>query len=134
MRTTIYETMARGSVSPRSKGSCFPARLGRRCHHKPPSADGDVFQTGDGQPVNPASFSKAFGRLVARSVLPRVRLHDLRHTYATSPHGSGLIPVLLSERLDHTSIAVTIDRYSHIIPSIDRNADVVVAQLTLSPN
>ena len=40
--------------------------------------------------------------------------------------------MLLSERLGHTSIAVTIDRYSHVIPSIDKNAADVVAQLILS--
>jgi integrase len=90
-----------------------------------------VFQSGDGQPVNPASFSNTFDRLVARSELPRIRLHDLRHTYATLALRLGTHPVVLSERLGHTSIAVTIDRYSHVIPSIDRDAADVVAQLIL---
>ena len=91
-----------------------------------------MFQSPDGQPVNPASFSNTFDRLVARSGLPRIRLHDLRHTYATLALRLGTHPVLLSERLGHTSIAVTIDRYSHVIPSIDKNAADVVAQLILS--
>ena len=95
------------------------------------SRDGYVFQTTDGQPVNPASFSNTFDRLVARSGLPRIRLHDLRHTYATLALRLGTHPVLLSERLGHSSIAVTIDRYSHVIPSVDRNAADVVAQLIL---
>ena len=93
--------------------------------------DAYVFQTIDGQPVNPASFSNTFDRLVARSGLPRIRLHDLRHTYATLALRLGTHPVLLSERLGHTSIAVTIDRYSHVIPSIDRNAADVVANRIL---
>ena len=93
--------------------------------------DDYLFQSGDGQPVNPASFSNTFDRLVARSELPRIRLHDLRHTYATLALRLGTNPVLLSERLGHTSIAVTIDRYSHVIPSIDRHAADVVAQLIL---
>ena len=59
----------------------------------------------DGQPANPASFSSTFDRLVARSGLPRIRLHDLRHTYATLDLRLGTHPVLLSERLGHTSIA-----------------------------
>ena len=75
-----------------------------------------------GRPVNPASFSTTFDRLVTRSGLPRIRLHDLRHTYATLALRLGAHPVLLSDRLGHTSIAVTIDRYSHVIPSMDRNA------------
>ena len=95
------------------------------------SRDDYVFQSTDGLPVNPASFSNTFDRLVARSGLPRIRLHDLRHTYATLALRLGTHPVLLSERLGHTSIAVTIDRYSHVIPSIDRNAADVVAQLVL---
>ena len=47
------------------------------------SRGGYVFRSGDDQSVNPASFSTTFDRLVARSGLPRIRLHDLRHTYAT---------------------------------------------------
>ena len=96
------------------------------------SRDDYVFRSTDGQPVNPASFSTTFDRLVARSGLPHIRLHDLRHTYATLALRLGTHPVLLSERLGHTSIAVTIDRYSHVIPSIDRAAADVVAQLILS--
>jgi integrase len=92
------------------------------------SRDGYVFQSINGQPVNPASFSKTVDWLVARIGLPRIRLHDLRHTYATLALRLGTHPVLLSERLGHTSIAVTIDRYSHVIPGIDRHAADVVAQ------
>jgi integrase len=97
------------------------------------SRDDYVFQSADGQPVNPASFSNTFDRLVAHSGLPRIRLHDLRHTYATLALRFGTHPVLLSDRLVHTSIAVTIDRYSHVIPSIDRHAADVVAQRILPP-
>ena len=98
------------------------------------SRDGYVFQSGDGRPVNPASFSTTFDRLIARSGLLRIRLDDLRHTYATLALRLGTHPVLLSERLGHTSIAVTIDRYSHVIPSMDRHAADVVAQKILSPS
>ena len=97
-----------------------------------PARDDFVFRTANGQPVNPASFSDTFDWLVRRSGLPRIRLHDLRHTYATLALRLGLHPVLLSERLGHTPIAVTLDRYSHLIPSIDRNAAEVVAQQILS--
>ena len=58
-------------------------------------------------------------------------LNATNHTYATLALRLGTHPVLLSERLGHTSIAVTIDLYSHVIPSIDRNAADVVAQLVL---
>jgi integrase len=110
------------------------AALRRHRDATPLSPDGYVFRSVDGQPVNPASFSTTFERLVARSGLPRIRLHDLRHTYATLALRLGTHPVLLSERLGHTSIAVTIDRYSHVIPSIDRHAADVVAQQVLAPS
>lgn len=95
------------------------------------SRDMYVFLSTNGEPVNPASFSNTFDRLVTRSGLPRLRLHDLRHTYATLALRLGTHPVLLSERLGHTSIAVTIDRYSHVIPSVDRNAANAVAEQVL---
>lgn len=44
-----------------------------------------VFVRPDGAPTNPDSFSQSFDRLLARSPLPRIRLHDLRHTHATIP-------------------------------------------------
>jgi integrase len=91
-----------------------------------PAPGAYVFQS-DGRPVNPASFSNTFDRLVARSGLPRIRLHDLRHTYATLALRLGVHPVLVSERLGHASIAVTVDRYSHVIPSISKDAAEVVA-------
>ena len=77
-----------------------------RAHHdrSTNSYDDYVFQSADGQPVNPASFSNTFDRLVTRSGLPRIRLHDLRHTYSTLALRLGTHPVLLSERLGHTSI------------------------------
>ena len=107
------------------------AALRAHCDASRVSRDAYVFQSIDGQPVNPASFSYTFDRLVAGSGLPRIRLHDLRHTYATLALRLGTHPVLLSERLGHTSISVTIDRYSHVIPSIDRSAADIVAQLIL---
>jgi integrase len=74
---------------------------------------------GDG-PLNPASFSNTFDRLVARAGVPRIRLHDLRHTYATIALRAGVHPAIVSERLGHSSIAVTIDLYAHSVPGLQR--------------
>jgi integrase len=76
-----------------------------------------MFTGVNGKPLNPASFSATFDRLVTRSGLPRIRVHDLRHTHATSL-GVGVHPVV-SERLGHSSIAITIDLYSHVMPGIN---------------
>jgi integrase len=52
----------------------------------------------------------------------RIRLHDLRHTYATIALRAGVHPAIVSERLGHSSIAVTIDLYSHAVPGLPREA------------
>ena len=83
---------------------------------------------GDG-PLNPASFSTTFDRLVARAGVPRIRLRDLRHTYATIALRAGVHPAIVSERLGHSSIAVTIDLYSHAVPGLQREAAGVVGAL-----
>jgi integrase len=119
-----------GSADGRRAARSLTKTMGRPTPHVP-TVGTITFQLADGEPVNPASFSNTFDRLVARSGMPRIRLHDLRHTYATLALRLGTHPVLLSERLGHSSIAVIIDRYSHVIPSIDRQAADIVAQLIL---
>ncbi len=83
-------------------------------------------------PVNPASFSATFDRLVARAGVPRIRVHDLRHTYATIALRAGVHPAVVSERLGHSSIAITVDLYSHVVPSLHREAAGAVARLILA--
>ncbi len=83
---------------------------------------------GDG-PLNPASFSTTFDRLAARAGVPRIRLHDLRHTYATIALRAGVHPAIVSERLGHSSIGVTIDLYSHAVPGLQREAAGVIGDL-----
>ena len=90
-----------------------------------------VFAGLNGQPVNPASFSATFERLVTRSGLPRIRVHDLRHSYATIALRVGVHPAIVSERLGHSSIAITIDLYSHVMPSMQRDGADAVARLVL---
>jgi integrase len=85
---------------------------------------------GDG-PFNPASCSTTFDGLVARAGVPRIRVHDLRHTYATIALRTGVHPAIVSERLGHSSIAITIDLYSHAVPGLQREAAGVVGDLIL---
>ena len=54
--------------------------------------------------------------------LPRVRLHDLRHTHATQPLGLGVHPKIAQERLGHSSIGITLDLYSHVMPGMQDDA------------
>ena len=63
------------------------------------------------------------------SGLPRIRLHDLRHTHATLALAAGIHPKVVSERLGHSTVAFTMDVYSHAIPSMEAEAAEAIANL-----
>ena len=83
---------------------------------------GYVFVREDGRPIDPDRITHLFGVAVAACGLPRIRLHDLRHTAATLALGAGVQPKVVSERLGHSSIAITLDTYSHVLPSMQEDA------------
>ena len=76
----------------------------------------------DGSPVNPDSLSSAWRRLVRKHGLPAVRFHDLRHAHATLMLLQGVHPKIVSERLGHASVGITLDTYSHVLPSMQAQA------------
>lgn len=86
-----------------------------------------VFCMEDGTWLHPDSFSQAFGRLVASTTLPRIRLHDLRHTHATIALKAGVPIKVISERLGHENPAFTMKQYAHVIPGMQADAARVVA-------
>ncbi len=63
-----------------------------------------------------------FHPLLARLGLPIIRFHDLRHTAATLLLGQGVHPKIVSEMLGHSTIAITLDLYSHVTPTMQRDA------------
>jgi len=81
-----------------------------------------VIDAGDGSPVNPDSMSSAWRFLVIRSGLPHVRFHDLRHAHATLLLCQGVHPKVVSERLGHSTVGITLDIYSHVIPGMQAEA------------
>lgn len=66
--------------------------------------------------------------------LPRVRLHDLRHTWATLALQTGIHPKIVSERLGHANTTITLDIYSHVLPSMHADAANAVAAFILGSN
>lgn len=90
---------------------------------------GYVFRREDGAPLHPDLVSQSFERAVKRSGQPRIRLHDLRHTHATLALQAGIHPKVVSERLGHASITITLDVYSHAIPALHEEAAATIAAL-----
>ena len=72
-----------------------------------------VFTKPEGGPLDQATVSKAFSRIVEKAGLPTMSLHDLRHSHATMLLQAGTHPKIVSERLGHSSVRVTPDTYSH---------------------
>ncbi len=85
--------------------------------------NGLVFANEVGQPLDgTAVLRRSFYPLLERSDLPRIRFHDLRHTAATLLLGQGVHPKIVSEMLGHSQIAITLDLYSHVTPTMQRQA------------
>lgn len=92
-----------------------------------------VFCEKDGTPLTPATFSRRFQKLAKAAGLRVIRFHDLRHTWATLALQAGIPPKVVSEILGHSSIAITLDRYTHAVPSMQEDAVDRVAALFMSP-
>ncbi len=82
-----------------------------------------VFANEVGRPIEGTNLIRRwFYPLLERADLPRVRFHDLRHTAATLLLGQGVHPKIVSEMLGHSQIAITLDLYSHVTPTMQRQA------------
>ncbi len=88
---------------------------------------GLVFARPDGAPLHPERFSRTFTIEVGRAGLPTIRLHDLRHTWATLALSAGEHPKVVQERLGHAAIAITLDVYSHVTEGLHGDAASRVA-------
>jgi len=76
----------------------------------------------DGSVWPPDNFSASYASFGRRAGLNGVRLHDMRHTHATQLLGQGVHPKIVSERLGHSTIGITLDIYSHVIPGMQAEA------------
>jgi len=86
------------------------------------NADDFVFIRPDGSPINPNAITLAFRRIIKRAGLRDIRIHDLRHTHATLMLKAGVHPKVVSERLGHANIGITLDIYSHVLPGLQEAA------------
>src|SRR5262249_57111596 len=95
--------------------------------------DDRVFVWEDGRSVHPDVIRQRFNRMSQRCGLPHIRLHDMRHSYATAALKAGVHLKIVSARLGHASEAFTASVYQHALPGMDRAAAGTIAALFVDP-
>lgn len=97
---------------------------------------GLVFPRPDGRPFHPEAFSKTFDRRVRQAGfadVPTIRLHDLRHTWATLALEAGVDVAVVSKRLGHSSPVITWQTYQHVRKGMQTDAAERVADAIFGP-
>jgi integrase len=82
-----------------------------------------VFPNQEGEPRRSNNvLNYTFDRIKKKGNLPDIRFHDLRHTCATLLLGKGVHPKIVQEMLGHSTISITLDTYSHVLPNLQKEA------------
>lgn len=88
-----------------------------------------IICTSKGTPINPGNVARNFNAIVQQAGLRRIRPHDLRHTAATLLLLAGTPAKIVSERLGHASVGITLDLYSHATPDMQADAASVMDRI-----
>jgi hypothetical protein len=133
-RETVDAAACRESTGGANEVGLFCIRLPSGLGSGADSTDsGLVAAAEDGRPLHPESLSGQFVREAKCAGLPQIRLHDPRHSVASILLAQGVHPKAVSEQLGHATIALTLDTYSHINPSLQQEAAGVIAAAILDP-
>lgn len=92
-----------------------------------------VFPNPVGRPRNMTYRAISFHAALKRAGLPRLRLHDLRHTAATHLLTKHVHPKVVQDLLGHSTIAITLDTYSHVMPALAKEASALMSSLVPGP-
>lgn len=96
--------------------------------------DDMVFTDGVGRPIDATKFLRnSFPPLLKAAGLPRMRFRDLRHTAATLLLGRGVHPKIVAEMLGHSQIGITLNLYSHVTPTMQREATQAMEAIVRAP-
>ncbi len=91
-----------------------------------------MFAAPTGDAIHPDVFSQTFNRIVATAGVPRLRLHDLRHTHASLMLKESVPIKVVSERLGHATPGFTMATYQHVLPGMQADAARLFAGLITS--
>lgn len=83
---------------------------------------GFVISKKDGSPMKPDSMTQKWRRFLEAHDLPKIRLHDLRHSNATALIMAGVNPRVVQQRLGHSDVNITLNTYTHVLPEMDMEA------------
>ncbi|AIQ31663.1 hypothetical protein P40081_28680 [Paenibacillus sp. FSL P4-0081] len=87
----------------------------------------------NGEPIKPRRVTETFAFLTGKSELPKIRFHDLRHSHASMLLNNGINAKIGAERLGHSSVQIYLDRYSHLLPDMQRDAaDLIDSKMKMS--
>lgn len=75
-----------------------------------------------GRPLRPNTITRAWSMFAKKAGIKVIRLHDARHTHASLMLKQGIHPKVVQERLGHSTIAITLDTYSHVAPGLQEAA------------
>ena len=91
-----------------------------------------MFTQENGAALDPESVSRHVRQAVKKSMLPQIRLHNLRHTHATLALQAGIHPKVVSGRLGHATVSITLDTYSHAIPAMQEEEATLIEGLVFA--
>jgi integrase len=89
---------------------------------RPFTGDSFVVALADGAMMQPTFITHEWVRVITGTDLRRIRFHDLRHAHATHMLSSGIHPRVASERMGHSTVGITLDLYSHVMPGMQEDA------------
>jgi integrase len=92
-----------------------------------------IFTNAHGGPIDPNNVDRDYDRLVKKAGVKRIRIHDLRHSYATLALATGEHIKVVSETLGHADIAITLRTYVHVMPEQKRALADKMESLLLGP-
>ncbi len=96
--------------------------------------DSSVFRYDDGSPILPDTITHVFHKTSSKVGLHGVRFHDLRHTHASLMLKQGTHPKIVSERMGHSTVSITLDVYSHVTPGIQQAAALAFEEVVQLPS
>ena len=77
-----------------------------------------VIRHPDGSPLRPDLMTRKWIQFVEKNNLPRIRLHDLRHSHATALIMAGVNPKVVRQRMGHSDVNITLNTYTHVLPEM----------------